>query len=64
MEDTSGFYKNAGDEGWFYAPHAVYNRDYELHREGSHEPIDGWYWHDQAPEEYLIWLYKQNHIMS
>jgi hypothetical protein len=48
MEDTSGFYKYVDGE-WHYAPNFVYARDYELHRDGNREPIDGWAWYDKQP---------------
>jgi hypothetical protein len=56
--DTSGFYKKT-EEGWFYAPSAVYAKDYELHRDGNKESIDGWEWCDTAPAEYLLWEITQ-----
>jgi hypothetical protein len=62
MEDTSGFYKFAEDQ-WFYGPHFVYSKDYSLERDGNRESIDGWEWHDTAPEAYIIWelLQKQEY---
>jgi hypothetical protein len=61
MEDTSGFYKQT-EEGWFYGPHFVYAATYSLERDGNRESIDGWQWHDTAPQAYLIWelLQQQN----
>jgi hypothetical protein len=56
--DTSGFYKKT-DEGWLYAPNFVYSKDYELHRDGNREPIDGWQWHDSEPLEYKLWKLEQ-----
>jgi len=56
--DTSGFYKKT-EEGWFYAPRAVYAKDYELHRDGNKESIDGWEWCNTAPQEYLLWEISQ-----
>jgi hypothetical protein len=55
MEDTSGFYKKDLDNNWFYAPNFVYNKDYTLEKEGNRDPIDGWQWHDEEPEEYKNW---------
>lgn len=61
MEDTSGFYKET-EEQWFYAPNFVYAPTYSLERDGNREPIDGWEWHDEAPQAYIIWqlLQQQN----
>jgi len=56
--DTSGFYKKT-EEGWFYAPNAVYAKDYELHRDGNKKSIDGWEWCNTAPAEYLLWEISQ-----
>jgi hypothetical protein len=58
--DTSGFYKKVSDNEWWYAPNFVYHKNYELHREGNRESIDGWEWHDEAPHEYIIWEQSQN----
>ena len=58
MEDTSGFYKQTETE-WWYAPNFVYHKDYTLERTGNRESIDGWQWHDTAPQEYLDWLETQ-----
>jgi len=58
MEDTSGFYKQTETE-WWYAPNFVYHRTYTLERTGNRESIDGWQWHDTAPQEYLDWLETQ-----
>lgn len=55
MKDTSGFYKKVNENEWWFALNAVYHKDYELHRDGNREPIDGWEWHDKAPLEYLEW---------
>ena len=46
--DTSGFYTfdKETNEG-LYAPHFVYAKDYELHRDKHSEynyPVHGWYW--------------------
>ena len=59
MENTSGFYKKVSDIEWWYAPNFVYNKNYKLEIEGNRESIDGWEWHDKAPQEYLEWLDKQ-----
>jgi hypothetical protein len=55
MEDTSGFYKQLETE-WWYAPNFVYHKDYTLERNGNREPIDGWQWYDEAPEEYIDYI--------
>jgi hypothetical protein len=60
MEDTSGFYKKYEDGDWIYAPNFVYSKDYTLERDGNREPIDGWNWYDEAPQEYIIWEYLNN----
>jgi hypothetical protein len=60
MEDTSGFYKKYEDGDWIYAPNFVYSKDYTLERDGNREPTDGWNWHEQAPQEYIIWEYLNN----
>lgn len=50
MEDTSGFYKYDQESSqWLYAPNFVYSKDYELHRDGNRDPIDGWAWYDEQP---------------
>jgi hypothetical protein len=61
MKDTSGFYKET-EESWFYAPNFVYAPSYSLERDGNRQSIDGWEWHDTAPQAYLIWelLQQQN----
>ena len=59
MEETSGFYKKVSDIEWWYAPNFVYHKNYKLERDGNRESIDGWEWHDKAPQEYLEWLDKQ-----
>jgi hypothetical protein len=57
MKDTSGFYKWVeNDQAWWYAPNFVYHKDYELHRDGNRQAIDGWKWYDDEPIEYSIWL--------
>ena len=60
MKDTSGFYKKISDSEWWFAPNAVYHKDYELHRDGNRQSIDGWEWHDKAPLEYLEFVQYQN----
>jgi len=60
MEDTSGFYKKVSDTEWYFAPTFVYSKDYTLERDGNREPIDGWNWNDEAPQEYIIWEYLNN----
>ena len=55
MEDTSGFYKKVSNNEWWYAPNFVYTKDYELHRDGNREPIDGWFWSEEPPQEFLDW---------
>jgi hypothetical protein len=57
--DTSGFYKKIDEGEWWYAPNFVYAKDYELHRDGNREPIDGWKWHDKEPLEYKLWKLEQ-----
>lgn len=55
MEDTSGFYKQIGDE-WLFAPNFVSAPNYELMREHKDEykyPVDGWKWFDEQPYENL-----------
>lgn len=61
MEDTSGFYKEQNGE-WFYAPNFVYSKDYTLERNGNREPIDGWKWCDEAPQEFINWQNSQNQV--
>lgn len=60
--ETSGFYKKEADNFWFFAPNFVYNKDYELERDGNRDAVDGWQWYDTAPEEYLAWLELQETI--
>jgi hypothetical protein len=60
MEDTSGFYKEVNGE-WWYAPNFVYHKDYTLHRDNNREPIDGWQWCDEAPQEYLDYINSLNY---
>jgi hypothetical protein len=60
MEYTSVFYKKYEDGDWIYAPNFVYSKDYTLERDGNREPIDGWNWYDEAPQEYIIWEYLNN----
>jgi len=62
MKDTSGFYKKISETEWWYAPNAVYHKDYELHRDGNRESVDGWSWYDKAPAEYIMWEYEQNNL--
>ena len=62
MKDTSGFYKKVNENEWWFAPNAVYHRDYELHRDGNRDSIDGWIWYDKAPAEYIMWEYEQNNL--
>jgi hypothetical protein len=59
MEDTSGFYKKVSDSEWWFAPNFVYHKDYELQRDSNRESIDGWEWFDNAPQEYLDWVVRQ-----
>ena len=59
MEDTSGFYKKINDSEWWFAPNFVYHKDYTLQRDGNRESIDGWEWFDNAPQEYLDWVVRQ-----
>ena len=59
MEDTSGFYKKVSGNEWWFAPNFVYHKDYELHRDSNRESIDGWEWFDNAPQEYLDWVVRQ-----
>jgi hypothetical protein len=56
MENTSGFYKKDENGEWFYAPNFVYGPNYSLTKEEKDTyqmPIEGWQWHDEAPQEYL-----------
>ena len=55
METKPGFYKQTED-GWYYAPNAVYNADYSLLKEQKETytfPIDGWDWYDAEPEGFI-----------
>ncbi len=55
MELKSGFYKETED-GWYYAPNAVYNGDYSLLKEQKDTysfPVDGWSWYDDEPEGFI-----------
>jgi hypothetical protein len=57
MENTSGFYKESED-GWMYAPHFVEAPNYILlieYKDTYSYPVDGWYWFENAPSEYLVW---------
>lgn len=54
MEDKSGFYKKTG-EGWFYAPNFVYSKSYTLEKNGNRDSIDGWFWCEEEPLEYIKW---------
>lgn len=58
--DTSGFYKKVSDNEWWYAPNSVHHKDYELHRDGNREEIDGWKWYDEEPNEYTVYINKLN----
>lgn len=55
--DTSGFYKfDEQQQTWFFGPNKVINENYILERELKDTytyPIDGWNWHDQAPESFI-----------
>jgi len=57
----AGHYKIHADGTWTYAAEdkVVINKSYflcwETHQDASY-PIDGWSWHDTAPQEYLDWL--------
>jgi hypothetical protein len=62
MNNTSGFYKKISDDEWWFAPNFVYSKDYTLERDGNRQSIDGWNWHDEAPQEYSIWLIKSQNI--
>jgi len=56
MEDTSGFYKQNEEGEWMYAPHFVYNANYELLREDKdtyNYPVDGWYWFNEHPNQII-----------
>lgn len=61
--DTSGFYKFDGEQ-WFFAINYVYNKNYELTRDGNRETTDGWQWYDEAPQEYLSWIEEQNNLLD
>jgi hypothetical protein len=53
--DTSGFYKQAEDGGWMYAPNFVYGLNFELLKEKKDTymyPVDGWVWYDENIEVY------------
>lgn len=55
--DTSGFYKQAEDKIWIYAPNFVYGLNFELLRENKDTyayPIDGWEWYDENIEIYTL----------
>jgi hypothetical protein len=55
MELKPGFYKET-EEGWYYAPNAVYNGDYSLLKEQKDTypfPVDGWRWYDDEPEGFV-----------
>jgi hypothetical protein len=55
--DTSGFYKQAEDKVWIYAPNFVYGLNFELLRENKDTyayPIDGWEWYDENIEIYTL----------
>lgn len=62
MEDTSGFYKKVSETEWWYAQNSVHTKDYTLNRDSNRESIDGWEWHDTAPQEYIEHLEKQDEI--
>ena len=55
--DTSGFYKKVSDNEWWFAPNFVYAKNYTLERDGNRESIDGWQWHEEAPNEFKLWEY-------
>ena len=53
--DTSGFYKQAEDGAWMYAPNFVYGLNFELLKENKDTytyPVDGWVWYDENIEIY------------
>ena len=55
MELKLGFYKET-EEGWYYAPNAVYNGDYSLLKEQKdtyNYPVDGWKWYDDEPDGFI-----------
>jgi len=58
-----GHYKKTKD-GWLFASanSAVIHKEYllcwETHEDASY-PIDGWYWHDTPPMDYLKWEESQ-----
>jgi len=55
MELKPGFYKET-EEGWYYAPNAVYNGDYSLLKEQKDTytyPTDGWSWYADEPEGFI-----------
>ena len=60
MKDTSGFYKKVNENEWWFATNGVYHKNYELHRDGNRQSIDGWEWHDKPPLEYLEWINLSN----
>ena len=52
------FYKKEKNGNWLkgskvYLPNGV------ILTEKNKQSIDGWEWHDKAPQEYLEWLDKQ-----
>lgn len=61
--DTSGFYKELNGL-WYYAPSFVYSKNYTLERGGNQQSIDGWEWHDAAPQAYLDWEKVQETLIT
>jgi hypothetical protein len=58
--NTSGFYKQAEDGAWMYAPNFVYGLNFELLKENKDTyiyPVDGWTWYDENIELYDL-VYK------
>jgi len=55
-----GHYKQEENGNWIYADETkvIFNKDYELsemtHQDASY-PIDGWYWYEEAPQDYIEW---------
>jgi hypothetical protein len=56
-----GHYKKQDNGAWIYADayNIIINKDYvlswETHQDASY-PIDGWTWHESAPQEYVDWI--------
>jgi hypothetical protein len=53
------FYKKINNGDWLIAELLVNAPDYQLHRDGNREPIDGWKWHDTPTQEYEDFIQAQ-----